>query len=102
MSTSTTELRNAMQKVKLFTRSGEYVCTVSVPNFNPPVEVITWGSRCFVLIGNTATGTKYVEGMMYAAIGDVQYEQEAKDETVEQERAVGMPRTLGMGFGPSK
>ena len=80
MSTTTTkELREAMQKVRLFTRAGEYVCTVMVPDFDPPVEVITWGSRCFVLHGNRASSTiKYVEGMAYAAIGDVQYEKEAE------------------------
>lgn len=83
MSTTTTkELREAMQKVRLFTRQGEYVCTVDVPNFDPPVEVISWGSRYFVLCGNKAVGTiKYVEGMHFAAIGNVEYDKEAKAET---------------------
>lgn len=79
--TTTKPLREAMQRVRLYTRQGGYVCTVDVPNFDPPVEVISWGSRYFVLNGNKSGGTvKYVEGMHFAAIGTVEYEKEAKDE----------------------
>jgi hypothetical protein len=46
--------------VKLFTRSGEYVTTVTVPPFNPPAEVIVWGQRFFVLTSGT-----YREGLPY-------------------------------------
>lgn len=34
--------------VKLFTRDGGFVHEAAIPPFNPPPEVIGWGSRVFV------------------------------------------------------
>lgn len=48
-------------EIKLLTRDGGYVTTVSVPPFNPPPEVIMWGSRVFV----RQPGGHYAEGMAW-------------------------------------
>lgn len=45
---------------RLLTREGDYVITAEVPRFNPPAEVIVWGSRIFV---RTAAG-EYREGIV--------------------------------------
>lgn len=37
-----------MNTTELFTSDGRPVCTVSVPYFQIPVQVITWGLRTFV------------------------------------------------------
>lgn len=49
-----------MEEVKLYTADGGYVTTALVPKFNPKADVLVWGSRTFVLKGDT-----YVEGMTY-------------------------------------
>lgn len=47
--------------VPLYTRSGGYVTTVSVPPMTPPAEILAWGSRVFVRRPNG----DYVEGIMW-------------------------------------
>ena len=49
-----------MSEVKLLTRSGAYVTTVSMPPFQIQPEVITWGARIFVLVAGD-----YREGMSW-------------------------------------
>lgn len=67
------------QKVTLFTRQGESVVTVEIPDFNPLSEVLHWGSRYFILHGNKTTGIKYVEALCYEVVGNVTAAKEVKD-----------------------
>jgi hypothetical protein len=48
--------------VSLFLKTGELVTIVNVPPFNPPAEILQWGSRFFVLDKETG---KYLEGLMF-------------------------------------
>jgi hypothetical protein len=51
-----------MVPVRLLTRTGEYVTTVTIPPFSPLVEIIRWGERLFVLNQNTQ---EYCEGIAW-------------------------------------
>jgi hypothetical protein len=52
---------NEGEDVQLFTRSGDYVTTVAIPNYNP--EVIMWGSRFF-----HRDGGRFVEASAFTSI----------------------------------
>lgn len=57
-----------MAKAKLYTRDGQFVADVDMPPFNPPADVIVWGTRHFVL-RQGVTGIEpwydYAEGMVW-------------------------------------
>jgi hypothetical protein len=36
-----------MLKIRLETRSGDFVVFVNVPLFDPPMDVLVWGTRVF-------------------------------------------------------
>lgn len=76
-----------MEKIKLYTRDGGYVVTVTVPVFNPKPEAIAWGSRVFVL-----KDTRYVEGLLWPIIeGQVPVEMDRAEltESLDAEMAAG-------------
>ena len=53
-----------MEQIRLLTRWGEYVTTVTIPIFTPQAEVILWGTRYFV----RRDDGKYYEGMCWPAL----------------------------------
>jgi hypothetical protein len=55
-----------MFDVKLYTRDGRYVITLTVPPLSPPAEVIAWGQRVFV---RNEQG-HYCEGLLWHAQDD--------------------------------
>lgn len=55
-----------MEPTPLYTRDGHFVTGVHVPTFDPPPEVIAWGSRVFV---RCADGL-YREGMPFVVVTD--------------------------------
>jgi len=67
------------EKVRLITIHNEFVADVVIPRFNPPAEVLIWGSRCFVFrthrVDNDPRGKRiYQEGMMWPVLPQEQYE----------------------------
>lgn len=51
--------------VNLFTRDLKFVTRAYIPPFNPPAEVICWGSRFFALSSNTTSQIEYIECMAF-------------------------------------
>jgi hypothetical protein len=56
------ELERTMELVKLYTRSGEYVCTVMMPAFQVRAEGVMWGERFFFWCADYG---QYREGLLF-------------------------------------
>lgn len=57
-----------MAKAKLYTREGRFVADVDMPPFNPPADVVVWGTRHFVFRRRGEGGDTYddyFEGMAW-------------------------------------
>lgn len=61
-----------MREIQLFTRTLDYVTTVNVPPMIPPMEIIQWGGRYFVLSQDGV----YKEGLLWYVIDEPPHEQE--------------------------
>lgn len=57
-------------KIMLITRDGGFVRDGDIPPYQPPPEVITWGTRVFVRAimptPSSDAPVTYVEGLMYS------------------------------------
>ena len=61
------------ESVRLVNRDNQFVEEVVIPRFNPPADVVLWGSRFFIYRDDENGQRTYREGMLWPVLDQALY-----------------------------